>query len=57
MLGLAQNLPEQYETQFLSFAEGGRCRPFLGAVRQAGFEGIALQADTPRFFAATRARW
>src|SRR5262249_46837542 len=38
MLGLAQHLPERYETRFLSFAEGGRCRSFLGAVRQAGFE-------------------
>src|SRR4051812_48613425 len=54
MLGLAQHLPDEYQSQFLSFAEGGRCRAFLTAVRQAGFEGAALQADTPRIFAATR---
>src|SRR5436305_1951096 len=54
MLGLATHLPERYESHFLSFAEGGRCRAFLNAARQAGFEGIALKADTPRFFAATR---
>jgi glycosyltransferase involved in cell wall biosynthesis len=54
MLGLAQHLPRPYESYFLSFAEGGRCRSFLTAVRHAGFEGAALQADTPHIFAATR---
>jgi glycosyltransferase involved in cell wall biosynthesis len=53
MLGLAQHLPSQYESHFLSFAEGGRCRSFLTAVRQAGFDGAALQSDTPHIFAAT----
>ncbi len=52
MLGLATSLPAAYQTAFLSFAEGGRCHPFLGRARKAGFEAIALQADTPRFRAA-----
>ncbi len=54
MLGLAGNLPKGYETQFLSFSEGGRCKAFLSAARQAGFDALALEKDTPRFGAATR---
>lgn len=53
MLGLAAALPED-RTAFLSFAEGGRCREFLGRVRRQGFEAIALGNDTPRLRAATR---
>src|SRR5260370_21675326 len=52
MLGLARTLPPAFETAVLSFSEGGRCHAFLGNVRKAGFEGIALRADTPRFGAA-----
>ena len=33
MLGLAHALPEEDQTAFLSFAEGGRCRPFLAYLR------------------------
>jgi glycosyltransferase involved in cell wall biosynthesis len=54
MIGLARHLPEEYETEFLSFSEGGRCRAFVSAARQAGFEAAALENDTPRFGAATR---
>jgi glycosyltransferase involved in cell wall biosynthesis len=54
MLGLARHLPRGYETRFLSFAEGGRCRAFLSAARRCGFEAAALEADTPRFGAARR---
>jgi glycosyltransferase involved in cell wall biosynthesis len=54
MLGLARHLPEGVRSVFLSFSEGGRCRAFLSQVRQHGFEGIALHADTPRLFSAMR---
>jgi glycosyltransferase involved in cell wall biosynthesis len=53
MLGLAAALPEE-RTTFLSFAEGGRCREFLGHVRRHGFEAIALGNDTPHLRAAAR---
>jgi glycosyltransferase involved in cell wall biosynthesis len=53
MLGLAAALPED-RTTFLSFAEGGRCREFLGRVRRQGFEAIALGNDTPHLRAAAR---
>jgi glycosyltransferase involved in cell wall biosynthesis len=52
MLGLAQALPEEVDTHFLSFPEGGRCRGLLSAARQSGFEAHALEKDTPRFFSA-----
>jgi glycosyltransferase involved in cell wall biosynthesis len=53
MLGLARHLPDD-RSVFLSFAEGGRCRPFLSAVRQQGCEGVALTNDTPWLRAAAR---
>jgi glycosyltransferase involved in cell wall biosynthesis len=53
MLGLAAAMPED-RTAFLSFAEGGRCRAFLGHVRRKGFEAIALLNDTPRLRAAAQ---
>src|SRR5262249_12851575 len=52
MLGLAHALPEEDQTVFLSFAEDGRCRQFLAAARQQGFEAVGLAHDTPRFGAA-----
>jgi glycosyltransferase involved in cell wall biosynthesis len=52
MLGLAQAMPEEDRTVFLSFREGGRSRAFLSVVRHAGFEAVALEHDTPRFFSA-----
>jgi glycosyltransferase involved in cell wall biosynthesis len=56
MLGLAQSLSaSQVESVFLSFSEKGRCRSFLSRVRTAGFEGVEIEHDTPRLWAATRA--
>lgn len=49
MLGLARGLGEEARSIFLSFPEGGRCRAFLAAVRQHGFEGVPLTKDTPHF--------
>jgi glycosyltransferase involved in cell wall biosynthesis len=47
MLGLAGTLPGDYSTSFLSFAEGGRCRPFLGEARRTGFDAAELTHDFP----------
>jgi len=54
MLGLAAALPSQYSTTFLSFSEAGRCRPFLAAVRAAGFDAAELSNDTPHYRSAAR---
>lgn len=54
MLGLAHHLPQTYQTVFLSFAEGGRCRQFLSTARHHGFEAVGLTYDTPRFWSAVR---
>jgi glycosyltransferase involved in cell wall biosynthesis len=54
MLGLAHHLPQTYQSVFLSFAEGGRCRQFLSTVRHHGFEAVALTYDTPRLWSAVR---
>ncbi len=54
MLGLAHHLPETYQSVFLSFAEGGRCRQFLSTARHHGFEAVALNYDTPRLWSAVR---
>jgi glycosyltransferase involved in cell wall biosynthesis len=54
MLGLAKALPAEYDVTFVSFAESGRCEPFLDEVRRAGFDAIRLRHDTPRLLAARR---
>ena len=46
MLGLADHSPSHTST-FVSFAEGGRCKEFLGEVRRRGHAAIALASDTP----------
>jgi glycosyltransferase involved in cell wall biosynthesis len=54
MLGLAHHLPETDQSVFLSFSEGGRCRPFLSTARHHGFEASPLHYDTPRLWSALR---
>ena len=54
MLGLAQSLDGSVCTVFLSFAEGGRCQPFLEEAWRQGFEAESLRHDTPHFQAAIR---
>jgi glycosyltransferase involved in cell wall biosynthesis len=54
MLGLAEALKDEATTHFLSFNEGGRCRPFLTVAKRQGFEAAALKADTPWFRSAVR---
>jgi glycosyltransferase involved in cell wall biosynthesis len=48
MLGLARALPPSYRTSFLSFSEGGRCRPLLGEVSRDGFEAVELKHNFPQ---------
>jgi glycosyltransferase involved in cell wall biosynthesis len=52
MLGLARALPADYDVTFVSFAEAGRCEPFLDEARRAGFAALRLANDTPRLFSA-----
>jgi glycosyltransferase involved in cell wall biosynthesis len=47
MLGLAQALPADYRTTFLSFSERGLCRDMLKEVQRRGFDGIELQYNFP----------
>lgn len=54
MLGLAEHLPPDWHTTFLSFAEGGRCQDFLHVVRERGFAAMALHHDTPHLRSALR---
>jgi len=48
MLGLAEFLPNSIRTTFVSFPEGGRCRPFMKQARSQGFDAVALTHDFPR---------
>jgi glycosyltransferase involved in cell wall biosynthesis len=54
MLGLAEHLPPEFRTTFVSFREGGRCDEFLRTAADRGFEAVALDRDTPRLRAAAR---
>src|SRR3954447_3346451 len=54
MLGLASALPAEYRSVFLSFAEGGRCRPLLDEARRLGVEAVELEENAPRYWAAVR---
>ena len=54
ILGLSGALPSNFKSTILSFREDNRCRAFLEQVRNQGFEGIALEHDTPHLFAAQR---
>lgn len=47
MLGLAESLPPRFASTFLSFAEGGRCVPFLAEARRRGYPAQPLAFDTP----------
>jgi glycosyltransferase involved in cell wall biosynthesis len=54
MLGLGRALPPHLQSTYLSFAEGGRCVPFLQRAADAGFDAHSLQNDTPNLRAAIR---
>jgi glycosyltransferase involved in cell wall biosynthesis len=54
LLGLIAGLPESYRSALLSFAEGGRCRPFLDEARRMGFEAVELEQNAPRYRASVR---
>ena len=48
ILGLARHLPAEYETHFLTFAEGGKSQALVDEVRPAGFEIDVLTHNFPR---------
>jgi glycosyltransferase involved in cell wall biosynthesis len=54
MLGLAAALPADDRSTFISFSEGGRCRPFIDAVEARRFDAIALANDFPRLRSTVR---
>jgi glycosyltransferase involved in cell wall biosynthesis len=54
MLGLARALNGGCNSTFLSFAEGGRCRPFLDEVERQGFKSSSLEHDTPHLWNSSR---
>lgn len=54
MLGMAEALPADTRTTFLSFAEHGRCAAFLDAVRAKGFPAQSLDSDFPKVRATVR---
>src|SRR5262249_21703964 len=54
VLGLAESLPADYRTVFLSFAEGGRCKPFLDQAQRLGSEAVALKHNVPRYRRSVR---
>jgi glycosyltransferase involved in cell wall biosynthesis len=54
VLGLAEALPADCRTTFLSFAERGLARPFLDEARARGFEAVELRENAPHCFRAAR---
>ncbi len=54
VLGLACAMRESHESIFLTFAEGGRARPFVDRVKLAGFEAVELRENWPHYFRAAR---
>ena len=54
MLGLGQHIGPGYRSVYVSFSEGGKCRPFLNRAQELGFETMELQENTPRYRAAIR---
>ncbi len=54
MLALGQQLAPDWQSTYVSFAERGKCRPFLAKARALGFEAIELKENFPRCRAAVR---
>jgi len=54
MLGLAQAMRDDATSSFICFREGDRSSAFLEQVHAHGFDGHALQNDSPKFRATTR---
>src|SRR5262249_21513224 len=53
-LGMADAWQPGHDVLFISFAEAGRCQPFLTEARRRGYDAIRLTFDTPRLLAAAR---
>lgn len=54
MLGLADHLPPDFRSTYVSFSEAGRCGEFLRTVDARGFAAVELRHDTPRLRSAAR---
>lgn len=52
MIGLATALPQNYQSVFLCFMEGGRAQPFVDAVRREGHTALAIQSNFPHLLHA-----
>jgi glycosyltransferase involved in cell wall biosynthesis len=48
ILGLTRHLPAEYETHFLTFAEGGKAQGLVDEVRAVGYEIDVLTYNFPR---------
>src|ERR1017187_1241946 len=54
MLGLAQSLPADVRSVFLSFPERGLSAPFITEMQRHGFTAEALLNNSPHFLTALR---
>lgn len=54
MLGLASSLPTEVRSVFLSFSEGGKCRPFLEQAQNCRLGTVELQHNTSTLPRAVR---
>jgi glycosyltransferase involved in cell wall biosynthesis len=54
VVGLAEHLPAGCRSLFLSFAEGGKARPFLEHVAGKGYMAIELRENWPRWRRAAK---
>jgi len=54
MLGLGRALKAECESFYVSFAERGKCRPFLQKAREVGFSTFELQENFPHVRASVQ---
>jgi glycosyltransferase involved in cell wall biosynthesis len=52
ILGLARSMPCHIRTILWTFAESGRCLPFLEAAHRQGLEALALENNAPNYRAS-----
>src|ERR1700722_2760008 len=53
VLGVARGMAPENRTSFISFYEGGRCRPFLAEAVRLGFDAISLRQNYPNLWRAS----
>lgn len=54
MLGLSLSLPPRFRSVFVSFSNGGRCRPLLDRASERHLETIELKHDFPHLIRSVR---